>query len=83
MSARVLVLPGEVRRKLFVDRKAAAHLRLPIIVEDPNGERHYARHVRFVDKPCEPHHTEFKWSGNNNDAPALWIETEAELELTY
>lgn len=70
-----------VRRKLFVDRKAAARLEPPIIVEEPNGRRHYASRVRFVDMPRQPHHTEFMWSGNNEDTPALWVETEAELEL--
>lgn len=69
------------RRKLFVDRKAAARLEAPIIVEEPNGVRHHATHVRFVDLPRINAHTEFKWSGNNDDRPALWIETEAQLEL--
>lgn len=45
------------------------------------GQRWYASNVKWSDTQDQSH-TEFKWSGNNIDAPALWVETDAELELT-
>lgn len=79
----VITLQRGVRRKLFVDRKAAARLEPPIVVEEPNGTRYYARNIEGWSRDSNwPEPTfEFKWSGNNEDAPVLWIETEAELEL--
>lgn len=77
-----VILPSGPMRKLFVDRTSARRLEPPITVEDvETGIRHYAVNVRWSD-PQHIAETEFKWSGNNVDAPALWIETDAELELT-
>lgn len=75
-------LPYGVRRKLYVDRKRASCLLPPLVVEEPDGDKYYARHVAYIDNPREPHNACMRWAENNTSAPNIWEETEAELELT-
>lgn len=79
----VVTLPAGTLRKLFVNRKCAAQLEPPIMVEDDKGKRWYARHVKAITPLGEWGEAfEFKWTGSNDVAPALWIETTAQLRLT-
>lgn len=78
----VILPPCLTPRRLYVNRTCARNLEPPIMADDmATGQRWYASNVKWSD-PQDQSHTEFKWSGNNMDAPALWIETDAELELT-
>jgi hypothetical protein len=83
-----VTLPAGITRKLFVDRKRAALGKPPIVVEEEtpgNGvTRWYARDVKGWGWPARgpAMEFEFKWTGRNDIAPALWIETDNELELT-
>lgn len=78
----MVILPAGSMRRLYVNRTFARQLEPPITVDElATGERYYASNVKWSD-PQHLSETSFKWSGNNIDAPALWVETDAELELT-
>lgn len=86
-SIKTIGLRGGIRRKLYVNRTCASKLEPPIVVEDcDTGKRWYARNVKIGDYPhpygASMWAAEFKWTGRIDTAPALWIETEAKLELT-
>lgn len=77
-----LVLPAGPVRRVYVHRTRARNLEPPIVVEAmATHESFYVTNVKWSD-PQHLSNTEFKWSGNNVDSPALWVETDAELELT-
>lgn len=79
-------LPEGIKKRLYVNRVNAAKLQPPIIVElMETGERIHGKNVVALtqgEQIAGGIGFEFKWSGNNTDAPALWIETELELEVT-
>lgn len=75
---KVILEAGHVRR-LYVYRTISWP---PIVVENCDTlERHYATNVVWSDLQ-HVGETELKWSGKNGLGPSMWVETDAELELT-
>jgi len=65
----VIRLPYGPTYKMYVDRKAAKDLQDPIVVECMStGAKHYTSQATWGS-------TAFKWTGRNDVAPALWVET--------
>jgi hypothetical protein len=61
------------RKRMYIDRKAAKR-RVPAIVVEVNGVKHHGDGAewpgnRFV-------------HGSDDEAPAYWVETDAEVTLT-
>lgn len=81
-------LPPGIKRRLYVDRKRAAIGKPPIVVEEEtpgNGTtKWFARNVKGFGWPSRGPDVEFefKWTERDDIAPALWIETDNDLELT-
>ena len=81
-----MILPEGTMRRLYVNRVNAGKLLPPIVVQDmTTGEKINAKAVKGLtqgEQIAGGVGFEFKWTGNNTDAPALWVETALELEVT-
>jgi len=81
-SAQNVSAPGAVtifgagtRKRLYVDRKAAAYHEPAIVLELESGERYRAERAEWNGK------TEFVRDHGRDAKPALWVETDAEVTL--